>query len=64
MVFMIIVIMNPTSPKARMPKADTFDTNLNSWPDGFLKILQTLMDCVMKDLNFWTTIQLNRKMGF
>ncbi len=54
--------MKPTNPKTKIPSAETLEINLNSSEVGFLKILQTLRDCVTKDFNFF--IELNGKLVF
>ena len=53
MLFIIVEIMKPINPKSKIPKAETFEISLNSSEDGFFKILQTLLDCVIKDFNFF-----------
>ena len=47
--------MKPIKPKTRIPKAETLEINLNSSDEGFFRILQTLLDCVIKDFNFFST---------
>ena len=42
--FIIVEIIKPTRPSARMPMAETFEISLNSSADGFFNILQTLSD--------------------
>lgn len=39
----IIEIIKPRAPKAKIPKADTFDIKLISLPVGFLATLNTLI---------------------
>jgi len=47
-----IEIIKPTNPNTNMPMAETLEISLNSSAVGFLNILQTLIDCVVKDFNF------------
>lgn len=47
---MKIEIINPNTPKARIPIADIFATILNSFFVGFLKTIHTLLHFMKKDL--------------
>jgi len=45
-------IIKPTRPSARIPIAETLATVENSYLEGFLRMCQTLIDCVINDLSF------------
>ncbi len=42
----------PITPKARMPIADTRETSMNSFLDGFFRTCQTLLHFMKKDFDF------------
>src|SRR3989344_5966408 len=42
-------IMNPSSPKSRIPIPDIFEIDLNSSLLGFLRRVQTLLHCTKND---------------
>ncbi len=45
-------MINPASPSTKIPTAETFEIVLNSCELGFLRIFQTLIDCIANDFSF------------